>query len=233
MTCKLSVVIITKNEEHNIANAINSAKFASEVLILDSGSSDNTCQIALKMGARVEFHEWLGYGKQKNKAVDLALNDWVMVIDADEIITPELKFEILETLDKPNFRGLLVPRLSSFFGKEIRYCGLYPDYSIRIFNKQYGKFKEMSVHESVVIDGRVLKLKNHLKHNAYLTVAEFLTKQKVYATLSGKDKRLLKAILSPIWVFVKIFIIKLGFLEGWRGFVIAYVYARYTFWKYY
>jgi len=233
VTNKLSIVIITKNEEKFIFDALKSAVFADEVVILDSGSEDQTCNIAKKIGARVEQQAWLGFGAQKNKAVELADNDWVFVLDADERITPELRDEIISTLKNPQFDGYRIARLNNFFGKNIRHCGLYPDYSIRLFNRQKGKFNDVPVHESVQIQGNTDKLKNHMLHLAFDTVEEFSNKQKKYAELSQKDKNLIKAFISPIWTFLKIYIIRLGFVEGWRGFIIAKVYAQYTFWKYF
>jgi glycosyltransferase involved in cell wall biosynthesis len=230
---KLSIVIITKNEEKFITDAVNSSIFADEVLVLDSESTDKTCNIAKEIGARVEQQAWLGFGAQKNKAVELADNDWVFVLDADERITPELRDEIISTLKNPQFNGYRIARLNNFFGKNIRHCGLYPDYSIRLFNRQKGKFNDVPVHESVQIQGNTDKLKNHMLHLAFDTVEEFSNKQKKYAELSQKDKNLIKAFISPIWTFLKIYIIRLGFVEGWRGFIIAKVYAQYTFWKYF
>ena len=232
MTNKLSIVIITKNEEKFIFDALKSAVFADEVVILDSGSEDQTCNIAKKIGARVEQQAWLGFGAQKNKAVELADNDWVFVLDADERITPELRDEIISTLKNPQFDGYRIARLNNFFGKYIKTCGLYPDYSIRLFNKNKGKFNDVAVHESVQINGRVLSLKNHMIHLAYETIDEFKVKQKRYASLSHKKRNRLKALISPVWTFFKLYFIKLGFLDGWRGFTIAKLYAQYTFWKY-
>jgi len=232
VTNKLSIVIITKNEEKFIFDALKSAVFADEVVILDSGSEDQTCNIAKKIGARVEQQSWLGFGAQKNKAVELADNDWVFVLDADERITPELRDEIISTLKNPQFDGYRIARLNNFFGKYIKTCGLYPDYSIRLFNKNKGKFNDVAVHESVQINGRVLSLKNHMIHLAYENIDEFKVKQKRYASLSHKKRNRLKALISPVWTFFKLYFIKLGFLDGWRGFIIAKLYAQYTFWKY-
>ena len=131
----ISIVIITKNEEKFIKDAIKSSLWADEVLILDSGSSDKTCEIAKNLGARVETSEWFGFGKQKQKAVNLAKNRWVFVLDSDERITNGLKEEILEELKSPKFDAYFTPRLNNFWGKNIRTCGLYPDSSIRLFNK--------------------------------------------------------------------------------------------------
>ena len=230
---QLSVVIISKNEEKFIADAVKSALFADEVLVLDSGSIDGTCTVAQQFGAKVLHQDWLGFGAQKNKAVELASNDWVFVLDSDERITAELQSEILSTLQDPNANGYYIARLNNFFGKYIRHCGLYPDYSVRLFNRQKGMFNNVPVHESVQIQGNTDKLKNHMIHLAFDTVEEFSNKQKKYAALSQKNKNLIKAFISPIWTFLKIYIFRLGFVEGWRGFIIAKVYAQYTFWKYF
>lgn len=232
MTNKLSIVIITKNEEKFITDAVNSSIFADEVLVLDSESTDKTCNIAKEIGARVEQQSWLGFGAQKNKAVELADNDWVFVLDADERITPELRDEIISTLKNPKFDGYRIARLNNFFGKNIRHCGLYPDYSIRLFNRNKGKFNDVAVHESVQMKGDISTLKNHMIHLAYETIDEFKVKQKRYASLSHKKRNRLKALISPVWTFFKLYFIKLGFLDGWHGFTIARLYAQYTFWKY-
>jgi len=229
----LSVVIISKNEEKFIADAVKSAMFADEVLLLDSGSIDNTCFIASDLGAKVLHQDWLGFGAQKNQAVSLAKNDWVFVLDADERFTRDLQDEILGILRDPQAKAYSAARLNRFFGKDIRYCGLYPDYSIRLFDRRFGRFNEVSVHESVQTNNRVQKLKHPMTHLAFESVDEFRRKQKDYAALSSKKHNLVKALVSPIWTFLKIYFFRLGILEGWRGLVIALVYAEYTFWKYF
>jgi glycosyltransferase involved in cell wall biosynthesis len=229
---KLSVVIITKNEEKHIKNAIQSALFANEIVVLDSGSTDKTCDIAKKLGARVEYQEWLGFGRQKNEAVKLASNDWVFVLDADEQITEQLKDEIINTLNNPASDGFFIARLNNFFGKNIKTCGLYPDYTIRLFNKNKGAFDDAPVHESVKIQGKVSKLKNHMTHMAYESIEEFIAKQNRYSSLNPKKKSIFKALFSPWWAFFKLYFIKRGFLDGKHGFIIAVLYSQYTFWKY-
>ena len=124
MSNLISVVIITKNEERFIEQSIKSAHFANEVIVLDCGSTDDTCIIARNLGARVEHQDWLGFGAQKNKAIELAKNDWIFVLDADERITSELSIEIQETIESPVYDGLLISRLNNFFGKYIKTCGL-------------------------------------------------------------------------------------------------------------
>jgi len=232
MSNPLSVVIITKNEEKFIEDAIKSSLFADEIMVLDSGSTDNTCFIAKDLGARVENQDWLGFGSQKNKAIELASNDWVFVLDSDERITPELKFEILLKLENPRYDGFYVARLNRFFGRDIKTCGLYPDYSLRLFNKQKGRFNDVEVHESVQIKGATTKLKNHMTHLAYETIEEFIAKQRLYSKLSDNKKNIFKALISPCWTFIKLYFIKLGVMDGWHGFIISKIYAKYTFWKY-
>jgi glycosyltransferase involved in cell wall biosynthesis len=229
---KLSVVIISKNEENFIEDAVKSASFANEVLILDSGSTDRTCNISKKLGAKVEYQEWLGFGKQKQKAVELASNDWVFVLDSDERFTSDLQKEILKLLSNPEKKGYFVPRLNNFWGKDIKSCGLYPDYSLRLFNRNSGRFNDREVHESVIIEGEAGYLKNHMKHLAYDNIEQFINKQNKYSSLSQKKKNIFKAMINPYWTFFKLFIIKKGFLDGWDGFIISKLYAQYTFWKY-
>jgi len=232
MPNKLSVVIITKNEESFIGEAIKSALFADEVIVIDSGSSDKTCEIATSYGAKVLINPWKGFGKQKNFAVESARNNWIFVLDADERITYKLRNEILKELVEPKSKAYLVGRLNKFFGKYIKHCGLYPDYSIRLFDKNCGKFNDVQVHESFKTKENINKLKNPMRHLAYESVKEFYIKQKKYAELSEKNQNLLKAFSSPFFIFLKIYIFRLGFIDGWRGLVIAFVYAKYTFWKY-
>jgi glycosyltransferase involved in cell wall biosynthesis len=229
---KLSVVIITKNSEKFIKDSVKSASFADEVLVLDSGSSDKTCEIAKNLGARVEYQEWLGFGKQKQKAVDLAKNDWIFVLDSDERITEKLQKEILKELENPKNDAYYVARLNNFWGRNIKRLGLYPDYSIRLFNRKKAGFNDRDVHESVVCQNcKKGYLKNHLIHLAYESIEEFIAKQNRYSSIGAKPNKL-KALISPFWTFFKLYFLKLGFLEGWDGFVIARLYSQYTFWKY-
>jgi glycosyltransferase involved in cell wall biosynthesis len=231
MTNKLSIVIITKDEESFIEDAIKSSLFANEVIILDCGSTDDTCKIAEKLGAKIFHQDWLGFGKQKNKAIELAVNNWVFVLDSDERITKKLQCEILDVLKNPISDGYCIPRLNNFWGKNIKTCGLYPDYSIRLFNKTKAKFDEVPVHESVQLKNN-LCLKNHMIHLAYDSIDEFILKQNKYSTLHHKKQNLIKAIFNPSWTFFKLYIINKGFLDGFDGFIISKLYSQYTFWKY-
>ncbi|NPA39116.1 MAG: glycosyltransferase family 2 protein [Thermodesulfobacteria bacterium] len=231
MKNKLSVVMITFNSEKYLEKSLGSALFADEVLILDSGSTDSTIQIAKTLGVKVYQEKWRGFGLQKQRAVELAKNDWIFVLDSDEVITEELKNEILSVLESPKFKGYFVPRLNYFFGKPVKRCGLYPDYTLRLFNRKYGRFTQDEVHEKVILSEKPGKLKNHMIHYAYDTIEEFVEKQNRYSTLGAKPGKL-KAVFSPVWTFLNLYFFKLGFLEGWRGFVISALYSQYTFLKY-
>ncbi|WP_457608254.1 glycosyltransferase family 2 protein [Nitratifractor sp.] len=232
MPPSLSIVILTHDSERYLDEVLASASFADEVLILDGGSTDRTLDIARRHGARIEEQsEWLGFGRQKQRAVDLATHDWVFVLDSDEVILPGLREEILSTLQDPQGACYLVPRLNYFFGKPIRHGGLYPDATIRLFDRKKGRFTPDKVHEKVLVDGPVASLHHPMKHYAYETIEQFIDKQNRYSTLGAKSDRL-KAILNPWWTFFRMYVLKSGFLDGWEGYLIARLYAQYTFWKY-
>ena len=201
-------------------------------MIYDNGSSDTTLEIARSYdNVRLYQGEFFGFGKTKNHAVSLAKNAWVYVIDSDESLTPELEQEAEAAITKTDIQGYRVPRLNRFFGKYIKHCGLYPDYSIRLYRKDFGSFDEVPVHEKVCINGNVGTLKHHMLHEAYESVEQFIAKQNRYSSLNKKSN-FFKAVLNPFWTFFKIYFLKLGFLEGKHGFIIAVLYAQYTFWKY-
>ena len=229
---KLSVVIITYNEEAYISDAVKSALFADEIIVMDSGSTDDTCLIAEECGAKVIQQEWLGFGPQKNRVVSLARNNWVFVLDSDERISDTLRSEILNVLKNPKNDGYFVPRLNEFWGNTIKTCGLYPDYSIRLYNRKKAKFNNVLVHESVQLKENIGYLKNDMTHLAYQSIDEFITKQNRYSTLHHKKRNIIKVIVNPYWTFFKLYIVKKGFLDGWDGFIISKLYAQYTFWKY-
>jgi glycosyltransferase involved in cell wall biosynthesis len=229
---KLSIVILTKNSEKYLKKVLESISFADEVIIYDNGSMDKTVEIAKNFKNVKIFidKKWEGFGRQKQKAVDKAKNKWVFVLDSDEIFTDKLKKEIIKVLENPEFDAYKVPRLNNFFGKWIKHSGLFPDYSIRLFNKKKCKFNNRLVHESVECK-RVGKLKNYFLHYAYESIEEFIDKQNRYSSMGARPNKL-KAIFSPYWTFFKIYFLKLGFLDGWEGFIIAKLYSEYTFWKY-
>lgn len=228
----LSIVILTFNSQKYLSKVLNSCTFADEVLVIDSGSTDNTIEIAKTFNnVTIINQKWLGFGKQKQAGVDACKHNWVFVLDSDEIITTELKNEIIFTLKNPTCKAYFIPRLNYFFGKAIKHCGLYPDYTIRLFERKFAIFSEDEVHEKVKTKEKTATLKNHMLHFAYENIEEFITKQNRYSSLNSKNS-IFKALFSPYWTFLKIYFLRLGFLEGWHGFVIAKLYAQYTFWKY-
>lgn len=229
---KLSIVILTYNSEKYLHEVLTSTQFADEVLLIDSGSVDSTYKIAEGFkNTKIIKQNWLGFGKQKQVGVERAKNKWIFILDSDEIITAGLKDEILTELENPTCKSYKIPRLNYFFGKPIKTMGLYPDYTIRLFHKNYAQFDGKDVHESVVTSKRVGIMKNHFIHYAYETIEQFITKQNRYSSLNAKPNKF-KALFNPYWTFFRLFILKLGFLEGYRGFIIAKLYAQYTFWKY-
>lgn len=231
---KLSIVILTFNSEKYLKEVLESSKFADEILVIDNGSSDKTKEICQNYNVKFIYQKWLGFGKQKKFGVNSAKNEWIFVLDSDEVITKELENEIKQTLENPKFMAYKVSRLNFFFGKAIRKMGLYPDYSTRLFNKKFANFNEKEVHESVEFkdkNSKFGKLKNYFKHYAYENIEEFILKQNKYSTLGAK-KNYLKAFVNPKWTFFKLFILKGGFLEGYKGYIISKLYSQYTFWKY-
>ena len=231
----LSVVILTFNSEKYLREVLKSVSWTDEIIIVDSGSADKTEQICTEFkNVRFIYQDWLGFGAQKQFGVDKAKNEWIFVLDSDEIITNELKEEILNTLKEPKFNAYNVARLNFFFGKAVRNLGLYPDYTIRFFNRKFAKFDKRQIHEKVITNSDIGTLKNHFIHYAYDNIEQFITKQNRYSSLGANlnKKNKIKAIFSPFWTFFKLFVLKLGFLDGWRGYVIAKLYSQYTFWKY-
>ncbi|MBF7045968.1 glycosyltransferase family 2 protein [Campylobacter volucris] len=229
---KISFVILTFNSQKYLYQVLESIKFANEIIIIDNGSTDKTLQIAKQFSnTNIYTQQWLGFGAQKQFGVDKTTNEWVFVLDSDEIITDNLKNEIIQTLNNPKFKAYKIARLNFFFGKAIKHMGLYPDYSVRLFNKKYAKFNNRKVHESVITKEKIGKLNNHFIHYAYENIEQFISKQNKYSSLNCKNN-ILKAIINPYWTFFKMYILKCGFLEGKNGFIIAKLYAQYTFWKY-
>ena len=236
----LSVIIIAKNEAGNMRDCIESVAWADEIVLVDSGSEDDTVNIARSMGVRVYVHaDWPGFGPQKNRALSYATGDWVLSIDADERVTPELRKEIEMAMQDPMAEGYYCPRLSQFIGKFIHHSGWYPDYVLRLFRRNAGKFSDSLVHEIVRLDGKTARLKNPLLHYSYLTQGDVERKVEQYSSAAakqmheaGKRAGLLSAILRGGWAFFRTYLLRLGILDGLAGFQIARMNARTTYLKY-
>jgi glycosyltransferase involved in cell wall biosynthesis len=238
-TKKLSVIIITHNESANIADCINSVSFADEIIVVDSNSDDETPKIVNELGAYlIHTDNWPGFGAQKNYALSLATAEWVLSIDADERVTPALREEIISVISTPLVEAYYIPRLSSFLGDFIYHGGWHPDYVLRLFKNNSGKFSNSIVHEKF-LSNQIAHLKNHLIHYSYPTDSDYLRKLETYSTAGAlaahkKNKKSnLKIIIThTTWAFLRSYIIKLGFLDGRAGFLVAVSSAESTYHKY-
>jgi glycosyltransferase involved in cell wall biosynthesis len=235
----LSVIIITKNEAHNIGQCLEAVAWADEVIVLDSGSEDDTVAISRQYTNKVFETDWQGFGVQKQRALEKAKGDWVLSIDADEIVTAELKEEIRAVITRPELNGYEIPRLSNYCGKPMRHGGWWPDYVLRLFRRDSGRFSEALVHERVFVDGKIGRLNAPLIHDKFVNLDEVLHKINYYSTLGaemlyrkGVRSSLGKALSHGVWMFFRTYFIKLAFLEGWRGVMLSISTAEETYYKY-
>ena len=236
---KISATIITLNEEKNIGACLESLDFVDEIVVVDSGSSDRTEEIC-RSNPKVRFFSrpWEGFGRQKNLAADLANHDWIFNIDGDERVTKQLVHSI-EMADFSMLDAFRVARKNHFGGKWIRYCGWYPDYNIRLYNRRSCSFSIRQVHETVACRTTAPVLHGDLLHFTYDDISDYLKRMERYSSLAaeeiiaaGKRPTYLAVLLRPCFTFFKMFLIKRGFLEGYTGFVISALYSFYTFSKY-
>ena len=235
----ISVAIITKNEEKNIEQALKSVKDFDDLVVVDSFSSDKTVEICKKYTKRVFQIEWQGYSKQKQHAVNYCKNKWVFILDADERVTPDLKLEMAEKIKTISSNGYYIPRKNFFLGKWIKHSGWWPDYTLRLFRKDFGHLEKREVHEKVVVNGHVGSLEKPIEHFTYKTISSYIEKMKNYSTLSAKElgkKKIaplaLLILINPVVVFIKMFFIRQGFRDGTHGFILSILYSFYTFLKY-
>ncbi len=227
----LSAVIITLNEEHNIRQCLESVAFCDDIIVVDSGSEDNTVNIAKDCQARVVHQDWLGYGAQKQFATEQAAHDWVLCIDADEVVSPELQAAIKSlSLDKqdqvPHTTAYQMPRKNHFLGKPLNHGEGYPDLSLRLFHRKYGQWSNDKVHEGVHTTGDIGRLAGDLLHYSQESISSYLSKQNHYTDLQaqalfakGKYCRPIKCVTSPLTRFIKFYFLRLGFLDGAAGFI--------------
>lgn len=240
METTVSCILIVKNEERNIAGCLNSLAWADEIVIVDSGSSDLTTKICASY-PRVILREcpWQGFGQQKNTALELATGDWVFSIDADERVTPELAGEIRRIMHNPDYNAYRVKRKNFYRGVWVRHCGWWPDEVLRFFRRGTARFNDRIVHESVLYLGKTGILNSPLEHHSYGSASDCLCRVDRYSALgaqqlhkNGKKAGLLKIAAKTLFMFIRIYILKRGFLDGRAGLLVAFSTAEVTFYKY-
>lgn len=235
----LSVIIITKNESQHIKNCLDSVSFADEIIVLDSGSDDDTVTLCRQYTKNVFISDWPGFGLQKQRALDKAKGDWVLSIDADESVSPELKAEIQQAIQDTETDAFEIPRLSNYCGREIKHGGWWPDYVLRLFRREKGCFTPDQVHERIIVTGNIKQLTNHLLHDSFVNPAEVLDKINSYSSLGakklyekGKHTSLAEAIMRGFWTCFRTYILKAAFLDGRQGLMLAISNGEGSYYKY-
>jgi len=238
----LSVILITRNEEANLADCLASLEgIAQQIVVVDTNSSDRTLDIAKSYGAVIaQPQDWPGFGPQKNRALDLATGEWVLSLDADERLTPALKSEIVTAIHhSAHVDCFAIPRLSWYCGRFIRHSGWNPDYVDRLFKRGSARFSDDLVHERLIPSGQVAKLENPMLHYSFMDYSQVLQKIDRYSTASaeqafaqGKTSTPLKAVLHGVWSFFRTYFLQAGFLDGPQGFTLAMSNAQGTYYRY-
>ena len=235
----LSLCVITRDAAAEIEDCLASAPFAGEVVVVDSGSRDDTVEIARRRGARVIERGWPGFGAQKQFAVGAATHDWVLCLDADERVTPELARSIAREMEAPRAAAYAFARRNRFLGRWLAHGEGYPDWNLRLFDRRHARWSEDPVHEHVLADGAVARLRGDLLHASAESLDDYLAKQNRYTTLQaaamharGERAGLARLVLSPLVRFVRFYVLKLGFLDGVAGLVHIAIGCQNSFLKY-
>jgi glycosyltransferase involved in cell wall biosynthesis len=238
---RLSVTVISLNQEANMGPCLESVRFADEIVVVDTGSTDGTMAAARRYTDRVFQTDWQGFAGTKNFALDQARMEWVLSLDTDERVPEALREEILAVVrgDGP-LAGYRVPRRNYFCGRWIKHLGWYPDYTLRLFRRGQGRFREREVHEEVAVVGPVGNLVTPLEHYSYTSVSQYVQRLDRYARLAarqmakqGRRPYPLETAWRPCATFFKLFVLKAGFLEGRAGFALSVLGSMYNFLKYY
>jgi glycosyltransferase involved in cell wall biosynthesis len=235
----VSAIIITRDEAVKIADCLDSLAFCDECIVVDCGSEDDTVRIARERGARVEHHDFDGFGAQKNFALSLASGDWVLSIDADEWVSPALAAELKAAIADGKADGYEMPRRSSFLGREMRHSGWYPDYVLRLFRRGKARFSNDIVHEHVVCAGEVRRLKEPLTHHPVGRIEDALARMDRYSSAgaeqliaSGRRVTFASGFLHGLWTFLRTYVIRAGFLDGREGLLLAIANAEGSYYRY-
>lgn len=240
MNPTLSVILIVRNEAETIRETLRAVAWADEIVVVDSGSSDDTVAICREFTDKVWITDWPGFGVQKNRALGYATGEWVLSIDADERVTPALQAEIAAALAAPGACvAFELPRLSRYCGRAIRHSGWWPDPVCRLFKRGTARFSDDRVHERLVVDGPVGRLRQPLQHESFRDLDEVLAKVNHYSSESarmlqarGKRASLRKALGHGLWAFIRTYVLKRGFLDGREGFILAVSNAEGTYYRY-
>ena len=235
----LSVTIITHNAGRPLEACLNSASFADEIVVADSGSTDGTVELALRHGVKVVHKQWLGFGPQKQFAVGAAAHDWVLCLDADERVSEALREAILSELRAPRAAVYAMPRCNRFLGRWLRHGEGYPDWSVRLFDRRQAHWSDDPVHEKVVTAAPVHRLSGDLLHESAETLEHYLEKQNRYTSLQasklhaeGRSAGVWHLVLAPVARFIKLYFLRLGFLDGVPGLVHVCIGCMNSFNKY-
>ncbi len=237
---KLSVTVITKDEAHNLPDALASVAWADEIVIVDSGSEDGTTDVARRFTDRVTVRPWAGYGDQKNHAAGLASHDWILSIDADERVSPSLALEIQELLaSEPTLRGYRMPRVTFHLGRWIRSTDWYPNLQLRLYDRRGACWSTPRVHESVKVPGEAGRLQHELEHRSYRDLSHQLQTIDRYSTLAADDMAaagrtvgLLRLAVHPPLAFLRNYLLRGGIRDGSAGFIVSVMNAYYVFLKF-
>jgi glycosyltransferase involved in cell wall biosynthesis len=243
MSAKLSVAIITFNEEANIGRTLESVKWADEIVVIDSGSTDGTIAVCRRYTDKVIHQDWLGFARQKNVAIERTTGDWVLSLDADEPIEPMLAEEIRDIIASDSaLNGYFIPRRTFFLGKQVRHGGWYPDYNLRLFRKGTGRFEERAVHEAISVEGRTGRTGYAILHHAYPDLASYMNSINKYSSLSVEvmsargisafKASTLNILARPLFTFLLKYVVRLGFLDGKHGLILNLFHSYYVFAKY-
>jgi glycosyltransferase involved in cell wall biosynthesis len=237
----LSVILITRNEEGHLKECLDSVvAIASEIIVVDSQSTDQTLQIAQQFRARIATPpDWPGFGPQKNRALTMATKEWVLSLDADERITLELLEEIKGVLANPQADCYAIPRRCFFFGRMINHSGWNPDYVNRLFRRGSARFSDDMIHEKLLFHDKVIKLSSNMLHHSFLDFSQVLQKVDRYSSdsarqafLNQKNSSVYKALGHGLWAFIRTYLFKLGFLDGPHGLALAISNAEGSYYRY-
>ncbi len=239
MPLALSAVLITRNSAAVLPPCLESLRFADEIVIVDSGSTDATPDIARRANAKIVHQDWLGYGRQKQFAVAQASHDWVLCVDTDERVSEPLRESILRELAAPRFHAYEMPRRNRFLGRWLKHGEGYPDRSLRLFDRRHANWSDDAIHEKVIANGPVGRLAGDLLHESEQGLDDYLAKQDRYTTLQaealharGKQAGIVRMLLSPPLRFIKFYFLRLGFLDGIPGLLHILIGCRNSFTKY-